>query len=331
MRPSTWGQRWGSGRPEVAGSTSARAAAAWPPLPRAPQASRAADVRPAGLAPARGRGDVTTPEAPLSVLPPSLVARGWWRGASPVCAFSHVPVAAAWGARGRGPRRPRRADVRVRCSLSRAAHRPPLCPVPGLPVGGSGALAVPPSTWPAGWAGRAVTTTSPAPSSALRLCVWCPGLRLAPAADRPTRPEVRVACPGAQALQCRCLGLPAVPGVLAGVRTARAVLHPSTRVLVAGLRPPGPAVVDPGPAASDQNLPPCSVLWPAGAQAPFSPTFGGVAGARAQAHFLARRPRALPASEGGAPTPVWRRFPILLCPVAAGAAPGPPPLPAVQG
>lgn len=69
MRPSTWGQRWGSGRPEVAGSTSTRAAAAWPPLPRAPQASRAADVRPAGLAPARGRGDVTTPEAPLSVLP----------------------------------------------------------------------------------------------------------------------------------------------------------------------------------------------------------------------------------------------------------------------
>lgn len=214
--------------------------------------------------------------------------------------FSHVPVATVWGTRcGRGARRPRRAEVRVTCSLSRAAHRPPLCSVPRLPAGGSGVPAVPPSTWPAG-EGRAHVTVIILSAPALRLA---PSLRVAPAADLLTEPEVRVACPACMSRNpdpgpsCRPKGSwleCGQPGGSPGPQHSGSCCRPETT---------WPHGVDPGPATSDRRLLPCSVLWLAGARAPFSPTFGGVAGARAQAQFLARRPRALPASEGRGPPP----------------------------
>lgn len=156
-----------------------------------------------------------------------------------VLMFPHVPVAAAWG------------TLWARTHKTRACRGPnpvtsarPPTSVPGPSAASGterGAGCACEHVGPRGGAGRI-----PAPASAPGLrCV--PRPRVAPAAHLP-QPEVRAACPGAQALQSGAWAALPSRGVLARVWTARAILDPSTRVPVAGPRPPGPAAVDPGPA-----------------------------------------------------------------------------------
>lgn len=151
---------------------------------------------------------------------------------------------------GRGPTRPGRAEVRTPLPQH---SRPPLCLVPWLPVGQSGAPAVPVSTWARG-AVRGASRHQPQ----LQVCAACPARgwprphtcrsRRCALRAREPRPCSPGPGPATQASAPRPARRPAVRGVLAGVWTARAILDPSTRVPVAGLRPPGPAAVDPGPA-----------------------------------------------------------------------------------
>lgn len=98
---------------------------------------------------------------------PSLVARGWQRGVSPMCSCFPTSLWPQRGGRcGRGPTRRGRAEVRTPLPQH---GRPPLCLVPRLPVGRSGAPAVPVSTWARG-AARGASRHQPQ----LQVCAACP-------------------------------------------------------------------------------------------------------------------------------------------------------------
>lgn len=231
---------------------------------------------------------MTGPEAPPSVRPHRLQQCRWPRctlagglrlagGRAPsVLVFSHGPVATAWGRCGRGPRRPRRA----RSEAPVTSAQPPTAHLCAWSLG---------CPWEGAGRGGRTPVTILSARSARRPCLWgaaCP------------------ACvPGSPGPAVRCLGRPAVPG--GPGCSVDSPCHPGPQHSGSCCRPEATWPRGCGPRAgnSDQRLPPCSVPWLLGAQAPFSPTFGGVAGARAQAHFLARHPRALPLVQVGAPPP----------------------------
>lgn len=162
---------------------------------------------------------------------------------------------------GRGPTRPGRAEVQTPLPQH---SRPPLCLVPWLPVGQSGAPAVPVSTWARGGAGRrgAHPGTSLSSRSALR----------APPEGGPGRTPAAAGgarcVPGSPGPAVRGLGRqlrpvpPALPGAVAGWGLSPFLSHVRGCCWGSGSLP-GPPSANSARGAGGCPPPPSGVSFPA--------------------------------------------------------------------